>query len=371
MKNYLPLAVILCLLSAGDRSMSAESSKSKKSKRPAPVVSPVFEESGGVTFRISAPKAEKVAVVGQMTKGNVAMEQGENGMWSVTLDSIEPGIYEYSLIVDGIRMIDPGNPKLKPMRSPRTSILHIPGDHAYDFKDVPHGTVHYHTYRSEPIGRFRELQVYTPPGYETAEGRYPLLVLQHGHSDSFATWVAHGKVNWILDNLIAEGKARPMIIVMVDGHPIPESYGDARSTDNTEELRKDLLDQVFPMLETKYRIEPGRENRAIAGLSMGGLHALTIGLNELDMFSWIGAFSAAIPEEKAISKALGDPEINEKLNLLWISCGEEDFLLEENKAFIDLLGSKKIHHKWDVTEGSHSWQVWREYLTGLAPLLFR
>lgn len=370
MRNYFLLTAVLCVSVIPFFSMSAESTKPKKKKRPAPIVSPVFEESGAITFRISAPDAEKAAVTGRMTEGNVAMEKGEDGVWSVTLDSVEPGIYEYSLMVDGIRMVDPGNPKLKPMRSPRTSILHIPGDHSYDFKDVPHGTVHYHAYQSKPINRFRELQVYTPPGYETAKEDYPLLVLQHGHSDSFATWVAHGKANWILDNLIAEGKAVPMIVVMLDGHPIPESYGDGRSAENTEELRKDLMEEVLPMLDKKYRIKQGRENRAIAGLSMGGLHSLTIGLNELETFSWVGAFSAAIPEEDAISSALAS-DLNNKLNLLWISCGKEDFLLEENQALIDLLTQKGIEHQWNLTEGGHSWPIWRDYLTEFAPLLFR
>ena len=346
--------------------------KSKKAPRPAPVVSPLFGAEGGVTFQIAAPKAKQVSVVGEMTEGKVAMERDEAGLWSVTLDAVEPGIYGYSFDVDGLRMVDPGNPALKPMRSPKTSVLYIPGDHSYDFKDVPHGSVHLHNYHSKPIDRFREMQVYTPPNYEMSDEEYPLLVLQHGHSDSFATWVAYGKAHWILDNLIAEGKAVPMIVLMLDGHPIPESYGDARSVANTEELRRDLLEAALPMVEARYRVKAGRDNRAIAGLSMGGLHSLTIGLNELDRFAWIGAFSAAIPEEDSVQSAMDDPTAtNEKLKLLWMACGKDDFLLDENLAAVEAFKAAGIKHQWHLTEGSHAWPIWRGYLADFAPLLFR
>jgi enterochelin esterase family protein len=339
--------------------------------RPKPVVSPIIGENGAVTFQIKAPEAKQVAISGQMIDGKEALTRGDEGLWSVTLDSVSPGIYEYSFLVDGVKMVDPGNPSLKPQRSPNTSILHLSADAIHDFREVPHGTVHLHAHESAPIGRFREFQVYTPPGYEKGTESYPLLVLQHGHSDSFATWVAHGKAHWILDNLIAEGRAVPMIVVMLDGHPIPESYGDGRSPTNTEELRRDLLEATLPMVERLYRVKPGRENRAIAGLSMGGLHALTIGLNGLETFSWIGSFSAAVPEG-AIAPALADAgATNEKLKLLWIACGKEDFLLEENEKLTALLKEKSIRHEWHLTEGDHSWPVWRGYLADFAPRLFR
>ena len=344
----------------------------KRPLRPKPVVSPIFETGGKVTFQIAAPEANDVSVSGQMIEGNLKMARNAEGLWSVSLESAAPGIYEYSFTVDGVKMIDPGNPTLKPMRSPQSSILHIPGDQVFDFKDVPHGTVHYHGYQSAPIGRFREMQVYTPPGYETGDERYPVLVLQHGHSDGFATWVAHGKAHWILDNLIASGKTVPMIVLMLDGHPIPESYGDGRSVANTEELRRDLLEAALPMVEKLYRVKPGRENRAITGLSMGGLHSLSIGLNALDTFAWIGAFSAAVPEEGAINAALKDPAgTNEKLKLLWIACGKDDFLLGENEKLTALLEEKSVKYEWHLTEGTHSWPIWRGYLADFAPRLFR
>lgn len=340
--------------------------------RQAPVVSPIIHPDGKVTFQVQAQQATKVAVSGQMTKGKVAMTRDENGIWSTTLDPVPPGVYEYSLNVDGMQMVDPGNMQSKPMRSPRTSILYIPGDTVHDFKDVPHGTVHYHGYQSKPIQRFREMQVYTPPGYETGDEAYPLLVLQHGHSDCFATWVTHGKAHWILDNLIASGKAVPMIVLMLDGHPIPESYGDGRSVANTEELRRDLIEAALPMVEKMYRVKPGREHRAITGLSMGGLHALTIGLNELETFAWVGAFSAAVPSADQVKASLSDRvKTNEQLKLLWIACGKDDFLLKENHTFNAALKESGITCDFRLTDGGHSWPVWRGYLADFVPLLFR
>lgn len=352
--------------------VSDAADKTERKKRPAPINSPTIHEDDSVTFRISAPKAETVQVRGEMLDKALDLEKDDKGLWSGTIPPVEPGIYGYSFVIDGVSVVDPGNQFLKPMRSPKTSILHIPGDNDFDFKDVPHGTVHQHDYFSDPINRFRQLRVYTPPGYETSEARYPVLILQHGHSDKFATWTDYGKAHWILDNLIAEKRAVPMIVVMLDGHPIPESYGDGRSTNNTEELRRDLVEAVLPMIEEKYRTKPGRKNRAIAGLSMGGLHSLTIGFNHLDLFSEIGSFSGAMPDPKAIKPALSNPErTNRLLDLLWIACGKDDFLLDENRELVGMLEEKSIDHEWVLTEGAHAWPVWRGYLADFAPLLFR
>lgn len=361
-----PFALAL-VLSSGSPGIGAE----KKRSRPAPVVSPTIHDDGSVTFRIQARGAENVSVSGDMLKGKLELVKGGDEIWSGKMDTVEPGLHGYSFTVDGVKMLDPGNPKLKPMRSPRTSLLYIPGDAPWDFKDVPHGTVHYHGYHSRPINRFREMNVYTPPGYETGDESYPVLVLQHGHGDSFATWAEFGKAHWILDNLIAEGKAKPMIVVMLDGHPIPESYG-GRSPANTEELRKDLIEAALPMVEKLYRTKAGRENRAIVGLSMGGGQSLTIGLNEMDTFSQIGAFSAAVPSADAIGDALADAaKTNEQIKLLWIAIGKDDFLLERNTEMTATLDEAGIKYDYTLTEGGHSWPVWRDYLAEFAPLLFQ
>ena len=373
MKNILHVAMAAAVLLTGLETHSADA-KRKQRQRPKPVVSPTIHPDRSVTFRIKAPKATKVEVGGEFRQGRTALEKGTNGIWSVTVDPVEPGIYGYSFHMNGQQTLDPGNRNLKPMRSPKTSILHIPGGNPFDFDPkIPHGTVHYHVYHSKPINRIRELNVYTPPGYESSAGRkYPLLILQHGHSDSFATWVTYGKANLILDNLIAAGKSAPMIVAMLDGHPIPGSYGDGRSTANTEELRKDLMQQVIPMLERNYRLQKGSRNRAIAGLSMGGLHALSIGLKHSKDFATIGAFSAAIPGDDFLSRALSKPkQLNQDLELLWIAIGKKDFLLGENRRLIPQLEVAGIAHEFLLTEGGHSWPIWRDYLSCFAPLLFK
>ncbi len=268
---------------------------SAQQRRP-PVVSPQVEESGSVTFRLSAPEAKSVQVAGQWPSGTVELTKDENGVWSATVENLPKGVWEYSFRVDGVSMIDPANASLKPMRSPRTSILHLPSEPKalHDFQDVPHGTVHTHDYASKAAQDVRQYAVYTPAGYETSNDRYPVLVLQHGSGDNQATWVAHGKANWILDNLIAAGKAKPMIVVMLNGHVAPP---DQRNK-NVELFGDDLLNQVLPAVDKLYRSESTADKRAIVGLSMGGGQSLNVGLNNTDKFAYVGGFSSAVPECK-------------------------------------------------------------------------
>ncbi|MEN6428186.1 MAG: alpha/beta hydrolase-fold protein [Phycisphaerales bacterium] len=338
-----------------------------------PTQSPEVAADGRVTFRLRAPKAAEVVVAGQWGGEPVAMTKGEGDVWSVTVDPIAPGVWEYSFRVDGLQMIDPGNPAIKPMREPRTSILHIPGHPPllHDFQDVPHGVVHSHSYFSKSLGRLRELAVYTPPGYDRqADARFPTLYLQHGSGDNQATWVLHGKAHWILDNLIAQGKARPMVVVMMDGHAGDRSAPGPQG--NTGAFERDLLQDVMPFVEGNYRVKTDAANRCIAGLSMGGGQSLTIGLNHLDRFAWVAGFSASAPSREAVAAALDNPAgTNEKLKLLWIACGKDDFLLKRNEDFISLLKEKGIEHEWRLTEGNHSWPVWRIYLGELMPKLFQ
>ena len=345
---------------------------------PMPVQSPEIQKDRQVTFRLRAPKATEVAVTGQWAKqGPIKMTKGEGDVWSVTTGPIEPGVWEYSFQVDGLSMIDPGNTAIKPMREPRTSILQIAGEPPLltDFQNVPHGVVRQHTYFSKSLDRRRELTVYTPPNYDKdVEKKYPTLYLQHGMGDNQATWTAHGKAHWILDNLIAQGKAKPMVVVMMDGHAaIPgKADGQALFESNTALFQKDLFEDVMPFVEANYRVKADAENRALVGLSMGGGQSLTIGLNNPDRFAWVGGFSSAVPKNEAISSALNDPEaLNKKLKLLWIGCGKNDFLIKMNEQFIEQLKEKKIKYEWNQSEGDHSWPVWRMYLSELAPKLFQ
>jgi enterochelin esterase family protein len=346
----------------------------KTGQRPVLVRSPQILADRRVTFQFRAPKATEVVVAGQWPNGRAPMTKDANDVWSITVGPIPAGIWEYGFQVDGVQMIDPGNPAIKPMREPRTSILHIPGTPPlpHDFQDVPHGTVRQHTYLSKALGRLRELVVYTPPSYDQqTDARFPTLYLQHGMGDNQATWVAHGTAHWILDNLIAQGKARPMVVVMMDGHA-SAGRGMAGFQNNTADFERDLLEDVMPFVEANYRVKNEAASRAIAGLSMGGGQSLTIGLNHPDRFAWVAGFSSAVPAREAIAGFLNDPAAaNAKLKLLWIGIGKDDFLLKQNEGFIATLKEKDIRHEWHLTDGSHSWPVWRLYLADLAPKLFQ
>jgi len=338
-------------------------------------VSPEFAEQR-VTFRLCAPQAKLVTLRGQWSKAAVPMTRDDDGVWSATVEPAPAGVWEYSFDVDGLLVLDPSNPTLKPGRDLQRSILHIPATPpaVWDWQDVPHGTVHQHGYASKVAGRRRELWVYTPPGYEgNSATKYPLLVLLHGSGDNHKTWVEHGKAHWILDNLLAQGKARPIVVVMLDGHTLgvwPRGDESKRAA-AMEAFRRELLEEGLPLVESLYRVEKDAAHRAIAGLSMGGGQALTIGLGDLDRFAWIGSFSAAPSDAAVAQKFLAAPELaNAKLRLLWIGVGKDDFLRVRNEEFVAELTEKGIRHEWQLTEGDHSWPVWRRYLAEFAPRLF-
>jgi enterochelin esterase-like enzyme len=373
MKTFAWRLLVVVMLSL---SSFAQSTPPQRPSIPGPTISPEIQSDRRVTFRVKAAQAKEVTVAGQGINGKVPLTKGENDEWSATVGPIEPGVYEYSFNVDGLQMIDPSNPAMKPQRSPRTSILHIPGDPplVWDFQDVPHGTVHQHGYQSKTLGALRQFFVYTPPGYEKeASAKYPVLYLIHGFGDNHATWTQHGKANWILDNLIAQKKAKPMIIVMPDGHPIAPGSGprDQYGMANSVALEKEIMEEMIPMIESTYRVQADSSNRAIAGLSMGGGHSLYTGFQHLDTFAWIGAFSAGVPGQDRLAELFNNPEsANQKLKLFWIACGKSDFLIERNRQMDALLKEKGIRHTWVETEGDHSWPVWRRYLADFAPLLF-
>jgi enterochelin esterase family protein len=349
---------------------------SAQAQKGGPIISPEIIQNKEVTFRLKAPKAAEVSLRGQWDRQQVALTKDAEGVWSITLPEVKAGVWEYNFIVDGLSMIDPANTAMKPQRSPNTSILHITGSPArvWDFQDVPHGTVHQHSHFSKSLGKERQVWVYTPPGYETSGAeKYPLLVLQHGSGDRHETWVTHGKAHWILDNLIAAKTAVPMVVMMIDGHPlgmVPRDQADRRSA-SLAAFKTELLSEALPLVEQLYRVRPEREQRAITGLSMGGWQSLSTGMTQLDKFAWIGSFSGAV-DEKEIQSALDDPAgTNAKLKLLWIACGEKDFLLERNEQLLTTLKAKGIQHEWRLTPGDHSWPVWRDYLAEFAPKLFR
>lgn len=340
-------------------------------------VSPEVHDDGTVTFRLRAPDAPNASVNASWAGGETAMQKGEDGVWSATVGPAEPGIYAYTYEVAGVRLIDPHNPEIKLWQGGHSSLVTIPseGPAFYEYTAVDHGDLHTHYFDSSVVERERSITVYTPPGYAESSATYPTLYLLHGSGDDERAWVDVGRANWILDNMIAAGEIEPMVVVMPNGHPVP--WGDrsqARGA-NTKLFRQELVGDVLPLVESRYRVKEDRAARAVAGLSMGGGQALNTGLARLDLFAWVGAFSAAAPDpaDDLMTQALFEnPEhSNERIELLWIAIGEDDFLLERNETYHAALGEHGIEHEYQVTEGDHSWPVWRGYLHELAPLLFR
>ncbi len=362
------------LLSSGQETRPSTNAPTRRTAQALPLVSPELLNDGGVTFRIKAAKAKEVRVSGQFG-ADATMTMNTQGVWFVTVPSVPPGVHEYRFVVDGLSVMDPQNPAIKPQRWPGVSILHVPATPPapWDLQDIPHGALHEHTYMSRALGKFRRVIVYTPPGAESA-GRLPVLYLSHGYSDNEATWTVHGKAHWIMDTLIASRKAVPMIVVMPDAHalaPGTAGFADYGPT-NTAALCRELMEDIIPLVERVYRVNPKPGARAFAGLSMGGHHAMTVALNHHDRFGWIGAFSSAPPPTSTVAGGLsGAKKVNDDLRLFWIACGRKDFLFKRNGEFTALLKEKGIRHEYLETEGDHSWPVWRRHLTDFAPLLFR
>jgi enterochelin esterase family protein len=371
---FAAVTAICCLTHAAD-----STNTSPRRFGPAQPVSPVVNPDRTVTFRVRAPNATNVTVSGEWP-GAKAMTKDDSGNWSVTVGPLAPELYSYSFSIDGFQTLDPGNPVVKPGRSPRTSIVEVPGNppliHEFNAA-IAHGTVREHWYQSKSLGVRRSLHVYTPPGYDRSRNDVPVMYLLHGSGDNDRTWTALGRANVILDNLIAAKKARPMIVAMTDGHAYvaPPGINPTNAAVRgraTRDFERDLIEDVMPFVEASYRTINKRESRAIIGLSMGGGQSLTVGLNHLDRFAWVGGMSASAPTEDALASVLVDPKAtNKKLKLLWIAIGKDDFLLSRNKPLDELLTSKGIEHTFKITDGAHSWPVWRKYLAEFAPMVFQ
>jgi enterochelin esterase-like enzyme len=350
--------------------------------QPPPLVSPDVRPDNTVTFRFRDPNAKEVAVQIEGSAKPVPMQKDDQGVWSITTDPLTPDYYGYSFIADGVGLLDPSNYRTKPNFLYRASEVHVPGPSlSWEIAGVPHGEIHHHFYKSAVVGDHRDFFVYTPPGYDPrSKQSYPVLYLLHGYSDDASGWTAVGRANIILDNLIAQGKAKPMLIVMPLGYgepkvPEPHSgvFHDPDITQrNFDKFREALLTEVIPKVESAYLVTKDRNSRAIAGLSMGGSESLLTGLNTLDKFSWIGAFSSGgfTPEFDKEFPAL-DAKSNQQLHLLWIACGTDDHLIENNRNLRAWLASKSIKHVDVETPGAHTWMVWRRNLTDFAALLFR
>jgi enterochelin esterase-like enzyme len=339
---------------------------------------------GTVTFRYVDPGASKVLLELEGTAKPLAMEKGSDGVWSVVTAPLAPEIYGYSFEVDGQPQIDLRNPDVKPNLIYVGNAVTVPGSRPqlWEARDVPHGVVHHHFYTSKVVqgleGGQSEYYVYTPPAYEPKKGKpYPVLYLLHGWSDMANGWLAVGQANHIFDNLIADHRMKPMLVVM------PLGYGDMTFVNGRHEVWDDdvmvqhnvalfsqaLLTEVLPQVESEYHVSKKKDNRAITGLSMGGLESLTLGLTHPQLFGWVGGFSSALghKEEEQLT-ALNSKTAG--LRLLWISCGTEDELVAPNRKFIAWLKTKDVPVTFIETPGMHTWMVWRDNLAHFAPLLF-
>ena len=375
-----------------------------------PQVAPtVVNADKSVTFNLIAPEAQKVQITGDFLPSNKVEYQGnsyetpgvadlvkdEKGVWSFTSNALKPELYTYNMIVDGVKIIDPLNVYNIRDINNLFSVLLIDGDartDLYKVNKVAHGTVSKVWYESPTAGITRRLTVYTPTGYETSGKDYPVFYLLHGIGGDENAWSELGRAAQIMDNLIAQGKAEPMILVMTNGNisqeacPGETSEGFKVPTMMLPKTMEGSFETAFPdvvkFIEKTYRVKKDKAHRAIAGLSMGGFHSLFISINNPDLFDYVGLFSAAVDQQQN-GNGEGHPEIyadrNAKIDklfskspkLFWIGIGKTDFLFKNNNDLRAYLDSKKHKYTYLETDGGHIWRNWRIYLTEYTPLLFK
>jgi enterochelin esterase family protein len=357
------------------------------------VVSPEVSPDRKVAFRILAPKAAAVRLTGSDIPAigrGADMTKNAEGVWEATLGPVDPGAYRYRFDVDGVPVMDPRNPSTSESNANSWSLVVVPGSDLMDTRDVPHGAVAEVTYHSKSLGRARRMHVYTPPGYESGTERYPIFYLLHGASDCDDSWTSVGRAGFILDNLIAAGKAKPMVVVMPAGHTGPfqrRAPGEPRPS--VDEFTRDFLEDIMPLAEKTYRVHADRKHRAIAGLSMGGGQTLNIAIRNLERFGYVGVFSSGVfgiaggrrggdqggaprPSwEEEHREALGNADLRKGLELVWFATGKEDFLIETSRQTVALLEKHGFDVVFKETGGGHTWINWREYLVEFAALLFK
>jgi enterochelin esterase family protein len=384
------------------------------------VVSPEVLPDRRVVFRLLAPQAESVMVrgsdipslagAGRGAPAGQQMTKGENGVWEATLGPLEPGAYRYTFVVGGVTVIDPRNPATSESNATTWSLVVVPGSDVMDAVMAPHGAVASVYYYSTALKRTRRLHVYTPPGYESGRGKYPVFYLLHGAGDCDDSWTSVGRAGFILDNLIAAKKARPMIVVMPAGHtttatpgaraaaaPVAAAGVSSPAGPPRDEFLEDFVTDIMPLIETRYRVMTGRADRAIAGLSMGGSQTLNISFSHLDKFAYIGVFSsgimgggagagrgAAAPgaagapaltpaaawEQRNLA-ALDKASLKKGLRLVWFATGADDGLITNSKNTVELLKKHGFAPVFKESQGGHTWLNWRDYLVEFAPQLFR
>jgi enterochelin esterase-like enzyme len=376
---------------------------SRSTAQPPAFTSPEVTPDHHIAFRIFAPKATDVRLFSTDIFGSAlsgAMTKAANGVWEITPASIAPGAYRYNFNVDGVAVMDPRNPSVSESNGNAWSMVYLPGADFMqttgfmDTKDVPHGAVASVTYYSKSLNKFRRMHVYTPPGYETGSQKYPIFYLLHGAGDSDDSWTSVGRAGFIIDNLIASNKAKPMVIVMPAGHTGPFEFprpasasggpGAPRVPNFNDDFIKDFVNDIMPYVEAHYRILRDRQHRAIAGLSMGGAHTLNIAIPHIDEFAYVGVFSSGIfgiggpaapgegpTWEQEHLAELDDPSAKKSLKLFWFATGKDDMLLSTTKATVELFKKHGFEPQFQESAGAHTWTNWREYLNQFAPQLFQ
>ena len=356
------------------------------------MISPEVQSDRRVAFRILAPKASEIILRGDwMEGGNTEkLSKDDEGVWSVTVGPLVPDLYSYSFVVDGVKTVDPLNPSVKQGVRGLDSMFFLPGDEAAfeDNQSVPHGQIRKVWYVSKTLDTQRRMHIYTPPGYDAASDRYPVLYLLHGGGDEDSGWSTIGRAGFILDNLLAAGKARPMLVVMPNGslpwptnmprvapgeQPSPE-YLRAMA-DLRNRFTNELMKEIVPHVEKNFRVFAGREHRAIAGLSMGGGQTLRVITAHPDEFAYVSVWSAGIGRnaeqwESQNAAFLDNPKINDWVKRFSICVGDKDFTLTGSKALAETLTQHKIENDLHISGGGHTWINWRHYLHDTAQVLF-
>lgn len=383
---------------AGQSTTLSARGRSGRGAPPAPVQSPEVHADRTVTFRLRAPKATAVDLVGEVLQGKppMPMTKDDKGIWSVTIGPVDPEIWSYDFSVEGVQLPDPENISLMTRASGAASVssfVEVPGDSPafYDARPVPHGQVRMLLYESKAMGNVdRYVWVYTPPGYDKSNSKYPVLYLLHGNGETQAGWVDNGRANIILDNLIAEHKAVPMIVVMPHGHArqsasvgpyeAVEQLGDRNWMDFTL-FSKDLIDQIIPLVQRDFRVYTDADDRAIGGLSMGAMQSIQIGLTHLDLFHYVLVYSGLalgpqpsgdIEMQSPWKELLANSEQTKKnLHLLFLGAGTKETAMHgPGQRLVELFKQKGINAIWAEYPGAHVWRVWRNDLNYTVPMLF-
>jgi enterochelin esterase-like enzyme len=382
------LAILGLFILVGFTDSPTAAQQPKKEPTPkAPLVSTEVHPDNKVTFRIRAPKAAEVTLRGDwMTGAPEKLEKDENGVWSVTVGPLRPDFYSYAFTVDGVRTLDPANPTIKQGIASLDSMFFLGGPEAdfQDNKSVPHGDVRKVWYQSSTLKEQRRMHVYTPPEYDSNSDKYPVFYLLHGGGDEDSGWSTVGRAGFILDNLIAAKKAKPMIVVMPNGSIPRPAVAPGTKLDPKEmaalqdRFTDELLKDVVPHVEKRFRVKTGPENRALAGLSMGGGQTTRVLTTNPDQFGYVAIWSAglfrgdpAAFEQQNEAFLKNGEGLNKSVKLLEITVGDKDFALTGSKALSEVFTKHGIKHQLKVTGGGHTWINWRQYLNELAPKLFQ